>query len=250
MKLVITFLLLSGLMLSGCAPTAPKREAAVPPPSFDFTPPATASPGTAEVTLALVNPAYSEADPARNAIFRYYPFADFQRNMGRDFEEMLVARGFSVAGPFLSRDEMTFPDKNGCDLVLTPSLDVSVDFPNIRAEQVIMMLGDNQYKIVGQASVTGRITLSMLESLSGEKMWSKSINIPSATQAVAFTGTKRYNSPPAGVDPTDTGLQQALAPALSQAYQAVMDATWKYIDPQEIQMVKKEAMIVKEKKRY
>jgi len=238
--------------VNGCAPTAPKATApAIPPPTFDFTPPQTAEPGSTNVVLALVNPSYSETDPTRSAVFAFYPFADFQKNMGRDFEELLVARGFTLTGPFPSREEMTFPDKNGCDLVLMPSLDVSVTFPRVQAESVVMLLEPTKYKVVGEASVTGRITLNLLESLSGEKMWSKSINIPAAAQAVTFAGDNRYETPPAAsVDVTDRGLHRALAPALSQAYAAVMDATWKYFDPQEIAVVKREAMPVKEKKRY
>lgn len=236
-------------LVLGCASTAPKKEkAAVAPPSFDFTPPSQAEVASAGVVLALVSPSYAEEE----AVFDFYPFTDFSRNMEGDFEELLIARGFTVTGPFEAYDEMTFPDKNGCDLVLNPSLDISVNFSNTTSEQVIMLFGDNQFKLKGQVSVRGRIKLQMYESLSGEKMWTKSINIAEATQAVNWKGEKKYSHQPssADIDYSDQGIQKALAPMLSNAYSAVMDAAWKYLHPEEIQIVKKEAMQVKEKKRY
>ena len=113
-----------------------------------------------------------------------------------------------------------------------------------------MLIGDNQYKVVGQVAVRGRVTLALTESLSGEKMWSKSVDIPAASQVANFTGERRYPAPPSGPDPNDPGLQKVLGPMMSTAYKAVMDAAWRHFDPAEIQIVKREGQIVKDKKRY
>jgi hypothetical protein len=236
------------LIIIGCTSTVPSSREVIPPPSFDFTPPSQAAPASAGVTLGLVDPSYTEKDPQKTVVFSVYPFTDFQKNMGRDFEELLIARGFTTTGPYRSREEMTYPEKSGCDLTLTPSLDVSVEFPDVKTESVVMLLGDPQYKIHGNAVVRGRVTLNMLESLSGEKMWSKSIDISQKT--VSWEGQKRYSAPPQTVDITDPVFQKNIAPILEDVYNAVMDAGWKYLDPQEIQIVKKQAMDVKEKKRY
>ncbi|MBI1805662.1 MAG: hypothetical protein HYR76_01270 [Ignavibacteria bacterium] len=227
----------------GCAPKATKSEQAYVP-SFHFTPTANAPVASAEVTFAVVNASYSENQPWTTV----WPFTDFSKNMGLDFQQILSARGFTVKGPFGSYDELTFPDKKGSDLVLQPTLDVRLDIVNPEARKHVGILGPDSYTLNGQAAIGGRITLALTESLSKERMWFKSIDIP--REVVSWEGEKEYPAPPNGVDPNDAGITKVLGPKLEAIYTKVMQAAWNYLDPEEMKLVKKQAEEIKKKKVY
>ncbi len=128
------------LALMGCA-TAPPQKATPQAPLFQWDPPERALPKSADVTFALVSPRYSQDEPWT----KFWPFTDFSRNLGHDFEEMLTAKGYSFRGPFATYDEMTFPDKDGSDLVLQPSLDITLDVLNPTRRENVHILGPRTY---------------------------------------------------------------------------------------------------------
>lgn len=230
--------------LGGCAPKQAASTPAVAPPTFAWTPPTTAVPASAGVTFALVGATYSENQPWTGL----WPFTDFSRNMALDFQQLISARGFTVKGPFGSYDELAYPDKKGSDLVLQPSLDVRVEFSNLQRKENFRLIGDNTYSLEGDAAVTGRVTLALLESLTKERMWFKSIELTPST--VHWIGSKQYKSPPASVDFSDVSVTNPLGKTMEGAYRSVMEATWRYLDPEEMKLVKKQAEEIKAKKVY
>ena len=48
--------------------------------------------------------------------------------MGNDFEEMLTAKGFKIRGPFGSRDEMVFNDKQSSDFAFIAEIDLQPNY--------------------------------------------------------------------------------------------------------------------------
>ena len=52
-------------------------------------------------------------------------------NMTKDFGEALTARGFTVQGSYLTLNEMIYPDKEGCDLILTAQVRFRADTSGI-----------------------------------------------------------------------------------------------------------------------
>jgi hypothetical protein len=107
-------------LLSGCTTTKPATPAYVP--TFRFSPPETAAPGSAGVLFAVINARFSKnEDWTKEQLF-----ATFSRNLSADFETVLHARGYTVRGPFGSIEEMTYPDKQGSDLALSPTLELDV----------------------------------------------------------------------------------------------------------------------------
>lgn len=238
------FAVFISLYFWGCAPKATKNEETAYVPSFHFTPASSAAAGSADVTFALVNASYSENKPWTSV----WPFTDFSKNMSLDFQQLLSARGFTVRGPFGSYDEMTFPDKKGSDLVLQPTLEVSLDIIEPKYKEHINILGSNTYSLVGQAAIGGRITLSLMESLSKERMWFKSIDVP--REVVSWEGEKEYNAPPNGADLSDPGIIKPLGPKLERLYAKIMQNAWSYLDPEEMKLIKKQAEEIKKKKIY
>jgi hypothetical protein len=244
--------LLGIIILEGCAmqTAVKKEEPPYVPPSFSFTPPSTAPAGSADVTIAIVNASYSENQPWADQ----WPFTDVSKNMSLDFQQIVTARGFPVRGPFGSYDEMTFPDKKGADLVLQPTLEIRLEMHDLTYRQIPPPLLSLQtrptYSMQGKAAISGRVTLSIMESLSKERMWFKTVELPNTV--IPWEGEKRYASPLSkhDLDFSDPGIAKPLGKTMEGFYAKVMQAAWNYLDPDEMKLVKKQAEEIKKKKVY
>ncbi len=211
-------------------------------PNFDFSPPEHNAPGSASVTLALVAPSYPEA--------QYWPpvapYTDFRNNLPGDFEELLASRGFSTKGPFPSYDEMVFPDKQGSDLVLVPRLELNMSFSNVAMGSPDLLTGAVAFK--GIADISGRVNLQLSESLTGTRMWSKSILVTPVS--VPWQSRKRYgkDQPFDGRNIlVDGNFLAALGPHIEALYREILRTAWNYLDVKEIQMVKAQSLDVRQR---
>lgn len=232
------------LLVVGCATTGPKvKKEAAPTPVFDWNPPETATTASAGVTFGIVGGSYAKEEDWIDV----YPFNTFRDNMRGDFDELMTARGFTTTGPFLNADEMTYPDKKACDLILQPTLDVQLNVGQLSAEVHVPFLADNYYTLNGYATIGGRVTLSVVESLSGTRMWNKSVAIEQAT--FPWKGEVKYTTPPQGGWDlkNEPGMQRVIAPHLEKAYNAILTKAWNYLHPEEMGVVAQQAMEVKEK---
>jgi hypothetical protein len=237
-------------IIQGC--NLPMPQAAPPAPrpvlNLHFTPPASAPPGSAKVTLALVQPEWA-ADSGGN-------LEAFSTAMKNDFMALLNARGYATRGPFDSYQAMVYPDKVGTDLVLLPQLQIDWDFSDaefVRNGGFLAQLApgaETVYSLDGTVVIRGRLNLLLSESMTDERMWSKSIAI--APISVAFTGQTKLSLLPAQVQTLppgavqqialrDPGFDAAVYPKLEAMYQTVLQECWAYLDPRELQMVKAEA---------
>jgi len=236
---------LTAMAVFGCASGAPK-QAAEPEmlPSFDFAPPSNATPDSTSVSFCLVKPQFPEV--WQKDLITYYPFNKFSQNMGSDFEEILSARGFRMRGPFATYDEMSFPDKSQSDLTLMPKIEF--DFSPVGVQQAGKdLLGTPWYRWKGTVKLGGRITIAVNETLSNERMWSKSVELPA--RSFAYESPK-YGGPMQGLSLDDVKLANLLAKNMQDYYTMTMTEVWKYLDPQEMAMIKKQAMPLKDKVRY
>lgn len=177
-------LILICTIVLGCAKLPPViRETIV----FDYTPTKEATPGSANVTFAVVGTQIGtnfggNASPL---------FKDFASSMTNDFMEVLTARGFGVRGPFSTYEEILFPDKQASDLILTAKFEINPDLSNAPLE--VRHYSSNEYlpsagtfyldMPVGEAKasqvviIKGQINLTISESLTNEKIWTKSVPI-------------------------------------------------------------------------
>ncbi len=243
MKWIIALLL--ALAVAGCAPTGQQVKTEAPrPPVFDWNPTASAKPASVDITFGIVGGSYANE---KEDWVNDYPMNTFRDNMRSDFNELMTARGFKTTGPFLNVDEMTYPDKKACELILQPTLDIQLAVPTITAEEHVKLMGTNYFTLNGVAIIGGRVTFSVVESLSGTRMWNKSVAI--APASVPWTGEQKYVTPPQGgfMLRNEPGLQKALAPYLERAYNDILNKAWDYLNPEEMAVVKQQAMEVKEK---
>jgi hypothetical protein len=213
-------------------------------PTFDFAPPATAAPASAGVSLAIVDASYGSSE----AWMTLAPFNGVPRQLGQDFQELLIARGFTTRGPFHVADEMTFPDRQSTDLILLSRLDITLN-TTVASKEQFNIVGGNTMTLSGQLTVGGRVTIGLHESLSNERMWFKSIEV--RRTPVTWLGTRVFAAGPVPqVDPnalinSDPGFANAVAKELEAIYLEVMQAAWNYLDPGEVQIVKQQSQEVR-----
>jgi len=228
------------VLLSGCATTGTQRYT----PNFDYSPPKEAKPAAANVTFAVVGGSYPESIPL---------FQQFNQNMSQDFFEILTARGYTVRGPFHTYDDITFPDKKGSDLILIPELQINPDASSLKWDQSFgaALFGQRGYTGEGTLVFTGRVNLVVAESLSREKMWTKSVEIPPLT--VRVEETHMYGSPGIPVQQlmeSEDAIYNGVAKALEMQYKSILERAYQYLDPDEMQIVKKQAQEIRNKKVY
>ncbi len=237
------------LAVLGCVTTSQEPEETYTP-TFDYAPPSQATPRSAKVAFIVVG-AQVVGPPVDI-------FQQFAANLPADFQEMLLARGFSVRGPFPTYDEVTYPDKKNSDLVLMPRMTFTVDTSGLRwSEDVASTIflaskGAAYYKPHGNLTLSGHLDLIVSESLSNEKMWSKSVSIPAVTIPIN-SGSASYPSKSVPLQillEHENGLRSELARKLDQIYKETLSRAWSYLDPEEMRGVKKESLQIRERKVY
>jgi hypothetical protein len=229
-------------------------------PSFDFTPPSTAPAGDAGVTIALVATQYpGQEAPAAPTVYAHSQqipatvlwgllAPELPNSMARDFEEALVARGFTLKGPYDSYEEMVYSDKRDTDLVLIPELDITLIVTDFSVKQNFKLISDNTYSIErGVAQLRGRVNLNAYESMTFTKLWLKSLDVPETS--IEFDGNVEYPAQPLGIDPIrEVSFRTAVAQALEEEmYSRVLQTAWDYLDPQEMQVLKQQAEEIRAK---
>ena len=243
------------LLAAGCvAPTtAPSAQRIAP--TFDYTPADNAEPMSANVTFAVVGSRFETPVPL---------FERFSTNMAHDFAEILTARGYTIRGPFRTYDEMTFPDKENSNLVLSAEVDFTSDTSGLEIVEVASLgatldalLGssrsnsDQRYNVKGTVRVEGRVTLIVAESLTNEKMWTKSVDIEPID--VALNGQHVFATAPSGLAEVlkhENQFYTDLGRALTGRYVQIMERTHAYLDPREMALVDRQADSLRERKRY
>ena len=244
------------IAVAGCVAPAVDTTPRVAP-SFDYTPTQHAEPMSANITFAVVGTEFETPLPL---------FERFSSSMAGDFAEILTARGYSIRGPFRTYDEMTFPDKQGSNLVLSATVDFSSDTSQLKRVALGSVLGvvdavlgtgtssDTQYRVEGTVRVEGRVTLIVSESLTAEKMWTKSVAIEPIN--VSVEGTQTYSrvelefSTLTEILERENQFYTDLGRALEGLYVEVMKRTYAHLDPEEMVMIDRQADSLRERKRY
>jgi hypothetical protein len=227
-RIVVAVVLMQGCMAA--APAAPEK----PPYQPNFTYAVADSGHKIDITLGIVAPQYSgdgvewwkqnKTDGISAAM---------ARGLRTSFTELFTAKGFNAAGPFDSVDEMTFPEKKGCDFVLYPDFDVQISMvtrggvqDQPKPETKIFSLGPSAAPSSCSAKLvmSGTILLTVKEPLSGEKIWIKKVDISQPDRMLDFTDTDCIVA-----DGTLRGARDAWAKANEDVYQNVMKSLDRYV---------------------
>jgi hypothetical protein len=192
--------------------------------TFDYLPPET-MPGSANLTFAVVG-----AEIVGGRYGTPIPlFKTFASNMTKDFGEILTARGFSVKGPFQDYDIMTYTDKEGTDLILTAEVEFSSDTTQIRPSSI--------GRLNGTIIVTCHVNLVAYESLTRNRLWTKSIAITPIT--VELISRKMYpnGASLATLLVNENKFHNDVGRALEGQYTEVLNRIYGYIEPESMTIV-------------
>ena len=191
-------------------------------------------------------------------------FVDFASTMTKDFMEVLGAQGFGVRGPFKTYDDMIFPDKEGSDLILTAEVNINPDTSGTYFKPKPILGGINS--IEGLVTVNCNINLVVSESLTNEKMWSKTIDMEPMT--IPVKSEKNYilkdlpqiymkqgkvfqdlNVVPIEVlFALENKFHNNLGHALQKQYKEILGKIYTYLDPREMTVVKNQSLEIRKKK--
>jgi len=220
-----------------------------------------APPGSVPITIAVVNPFYREEDSSLASKVFTKVGRGFSASMGADLDKILIAKGVTTTGPFLSLDEVTFSQKKDAALMLAPRLFVTTEIKYTEARPNRRNVGTTMERNFSM-SVTGWISFNMQEPLSGEKMWIKRLELdPVVVNGVEISeAIPQYRSDGCGGSvltgyrTTDkvlyTGQADAMAEALKQMYPVILSQFEKYLDTDEMIQLRDKAKEIREHKVY
>lgn len=213
------------------------------PAKFDFAPPSRAQAGTTGITIASVKPTYVGKAP------EYYvaPFKEMATSMGNDFEELLTAKGFTIHGPFGSRDEMVYNDKLNSSFILEIGIELDPKYNRKYRYTTKTNWGGilnssaspttTTYTMTGEITLGGNLVINAKSSQYGELLWKKNIALESSS--FLYTGSQKWVSVPSMVDELyqDNQVYNTLSRELQKFYNKALALAWQQIDANEMKTV-------------
>jgi hypothetical protein len=252
--IVFTVIILGGMFLS-CSLIPSEQEQSVPDyiPTFSYTPPSQATPGSAGVTFLALNVQvkYNETKASPGTIwFTRKQFESLGKGMEQGLLNILAARGVTVRGPFDSYDNIPFPDKKGSDLIFMPAIEFSLDLQNESATRVEGLFdGQFGYNLSGKFVMNGKVHLELREPMTRELMWVKNIEVTKIE--VPYSVSTRLTTPGGNSIKSVAaynGILNDVAKAIEKQYPTIMETAWKHFDTEEMRLVKKQTQELKDKK--
>jgi hypothetical protein len=231
--IVLVLVILSVIFIDCMAAAAsPKQEEATYVANFNYTPDSQAAPGSAGITFAIGNSTYKYTDVKW---ITFPQFANLDKAIREDLVEILIAKGFSIRGPFDSYDLIPYQDKKAIDLYLFPTMELFVVFKPEKTSEYC----------TGNIEVKGKVTLELREIITRELMWVKSIPLKEFEFSYNIRvpdQTKPYDLKPF--------IMNDLAKGLEKQYPEFMSTISKLIDPEEMRILKKQCQEIRSKKGY
>jgi len=245
------FVTVFGLLGMSCASAPPAKPEAKPyEPHFKY--PVEIAKTKADVTVALVSPQFEGQD---GLLYSHTSKVDpTARSMvgaiGGSFNELLIAKGFNVAGPFTALADMTFPEKKGADFVFYPvfNMNVSMNIVDVKhGTETSILTGTSATTSCGvKVLASGDIALIVIEPLSGEKMWQKRIALETPPMSVEGI----TNPEVCGGQGITNEMKNDWSLQHEAIYASLMKNLDKYVTAEEFRVLKTQAGELREKKKY
>jgi hypothetical protein len=172
-------------------------------------------------------------------------------SMGNDFEELLTAKGFTMRGPFGSRDEMVYNDKLNSNFILEVGIELNPQYNrkyttssktnwagilNKNAQSSI-----STQKMSGEITLGGNLVINAKSAQYGELIWKK--NIALETSSFTYTGSLVWDGLPTMAEELnkDNLVYNTLSNELEKFYAKALNLAWQQIDPAEMRAVADQA---------
>lgn len=238
-------------VFSGCFSSKNTQSSAPPvqrvPARFDFSPPSRSQTGTTGITIAIVRPTYVGKNP------EYFvpPFNEMAASMGNDFEELLTAKGFTMRGPFGSRDEMVYNDKVNSNFILEIGIELNPQYNRKYAStgktnwagilNPTAPATTYTQRMSGEITLAGNLVINAKSSQYGELLWKK--NIALEASSFTYTGSLSWQGVPTMAEELnkDNQVYNTLSKELEKFYMKALQMAWQQIDPAEMKTVADQA---------
>lgn len=237
-KLFLAMLL--AVFMGGCVikPAGPPVNT-----NFVFNPPSSVQSTKNSMSIAILTPS------SRGSFFKistdssesHETISNFFMACRSDLERVIIAKGFTTSGAYMSYDEMTFSQKERSTLILKPEI-----YFNITVQRGL-------FGEASKATVSGNILIEFLEPMSKEKVWVKQFDLPATVQDVDLVLLKTQGGYLA--KNPDGSLQYTLASnsrnsLLNDFYANAFAKIWDQLDSREISALKKDADKLKSRTHY
>ncbi len=221
--------------------------------TYDYKTPHTVQPGAANVVVTLIRPYYA------NDFVRTFAssdvFVNFRKFIGDDIEELLIDKGYRIKNTYPSFDNLTYDEKKESDVAFQIEIVPTFTAAEGGWKRYVRMnwgIGPNtvEYGYDGTVSLIGKINLIGIEPMSHEKIWIKSVEIPSITNIQIHTSPHLQENTVDINFLNDPSVYNALGAALQQQYRGILQQIDTYLDPREFTDLKGQIKELKGKKVY
>jgi hypothetical protein len=244
MKLFI--ILLTSLMLVGCAVTPPGQQIQAEPyvAKFDYTPDTQAAPNSSGVTFTVSSGSY-KTNSKEMLWFNYPQFADLGNGIKSDLSDILVAKGFSVRGPFGSYDLIPYSDKKNIDMLLVPQVEINIRIKDQKSQVENIWAAPPVDILTGNVEVSGKVTVELREITTLVLMWANSVPFEEFEFSYRVRNSPFYNKKHGVVFDLKPIIITDVAKGVESQYPKIMAAIANLIDTEEMNIFKKQCQEVR-----
>lgn len=162
-----------------------------------------------------------------------------------ELSKLILGKGITITDTFNSRNDMTFTQKRETSALYYPEI-------TIKLNEQSMTLYDERMPLSTQGDliVSAQVKIVMLEPLSGEKIWVKSLPINNSSIAVKYPNSIFKSSSPSQVQDTVVSVAKAIDTLLVKINDEIIKSTSKYITIEEFRFLNSDIRKLKNIKRY
>ena len=228
--------LFSFLFIYSDTPKSTQVEVPVKIATFTYKPDSLSLPKSQKIGFILISPRYAE----EFAFKSYHPFSDFAKAMTNDVNGVIVARGYSIFGPYSTIDEMVLSDKKAADIILYVEIAPELNWQNVHLiTHYDYKAQSNTYKFSGTLNLKGKVNISARSIWGGQQLlWTQSI--PIEEREIPINSLKSYalNGQAQPFIVSDAGVVNPVVEALESQYTSIMKLIYSHLDPEQMKAVK------------
>jgi hypothetical protein len=188
-----------------------------------------------------------------NGIYDQSYAAQVKNAMGNGIQELLSRKGFNLAGPFGTFDDMAYGDKKKAYIALVPVLNLQIVNKVTKQDSTRMT---HIHTVEGVVSIGGEVLLNLIEPMTKERIMSKRINLSDFNisknyikQAKIGSSGMMFDAIASSNELTDNS-DKALTEAINEFYTLAMAKIDKMISAEEIESFTASVQELKGMKRF
>jgi len=171
--------------------------------------------------------------------------------MTAESEKILLSKGFTITEKFQSYNSMTFTQKRNTSALFYPEIVIDIE-EKAQREHITAPFYFPKDKLKGRLEINAKVNIIMLEPLSGEKLWVKSIPVTGINEVIEYDSYQYIGTELNGIAvPEDLiPIAARIDALLTTISNDVLEATAKYVEKHEFEFLNTDIVKLKGIKRY